>query len=310
MKLPVFKAIGMTFAFVAQHWLDLVKIMWLPMAVLFGVMVFFLPGYMQTTLSLMELGSQPDPEQALAAVSAMLPLMLLIMLVSIAVYLIVFAGILKLLIHGEKPSLPFYIGFGSDELRLLGTGALYVVIFIGLEIAVGLAAGLVGGLGMAVPGVGPIIAIVAACAALVVFTWVNLRLSLASPAAVGARAIGIGPSWKATRGNVWPLLGYWLIWILLLAVVEVILLLIIMPEYFQGMAAIFSASGSGSPAQVEEASRAMTEAAMAMYDLSSPLAIVRLVAGFLIGFVILAISVVSGGVAWRLITEESPEKHF
>ena len=39
-----------------------------------------------------------------------------------------------------------------------------------------------------------------------------LRLSLATPATIGQRTIGLGPSWNAAKGNVWRLLGYWLIW--------------------------------------------------------------------------------------------------
>jgi len=307
MKLPVFKAVGMTFAFVLAHWLDLLKIMWLPLVLVIGVSAFIAPSYMQSMMAVGG-GGATDPEAAMAAMSAALPMALLLFVVSIAAYLIIFAGILKLVIRGEKPSLPFYLGFGSDEWRLLGTWVLLMLIFIGVEIVAGIVGGLATGLAISVPGGGAYIAIAIGFVIFVALCWVGLRFSLATPAAIGAQTIGIGPSWNTSKGNVWALFFYWLIWGLIFFIVEVVLITILMPGYFQAMGDIFNSAGD--PERLQSASEAMTASAMAMYDFSSPLNIVKLAASALIGTFLFATFAVAGGVAWRLMTDSQPEKHF
>src|SRR5262249_53848690 len=169
-----------------------------------------MPGYMQTMTAVSE-GGAADPTQAMAAMSSALPTLLLISLTSIAAYMIIFAGILKLVIRGERPRLPFYLGFGADEWRLLGTWLLLILIFIGAYLLVGVVVALFGLLAVNLPGVGLIVAIVGMLAAFAAYFWLCLRFSLASPAAVGAQTIGVGPSWNTSKGNVWRLLAYWLI---------------------------------------------------------------------------------------------------
>jgi hypothetical protein len=228
--------------------------------------------------------------------------------VSIAAYLIIFAGILKLVIRGEKPSLPFYIGFGADEWRLLGTWVLLMLIFVGVEIVAGIVGGLAAGLAISIPGGGAFIALAVGLAVLVVVIWVGLRFSLATPAAIGAQTIGIGPSWNTSKGNVWALFFYWLIWGLIFFIVEIVLITILMPGYFQAIGDM--AGSAGDPERLQRASEAMTASAMEMYDLSSPLNIIKMVASALIGTFLFATVAVAGGVAWRLMTDQQPEKHF
>ncbi len=306
-KLPVFKAVGTTLAFVLEHWLDLLKIMWLPLVLVILLSAAVAPAYMQGVMAVGQSGGS-DPEQALAAMSATLPMALLLMLVSIAAYLIIFAGILKLVILGEKPSLPFYLGFGSDEWRLLGTWALQILIFIGAELVLTIAVTVAGAVAVNIPGAGVVILLVLSFAGLAAFIWLGLRLSLTTPAAIGAQTIGIGPSWNATKGNVWRLLGYWLILGLLFLAITIALMLIIMPGYFQGIADMIGSGGN--PDQLQRASREMTEAGLAIYDLSSPINIVRMVASNVVGMFVFATMAVAGGVAWRLMTDDHPEKHF
>lgn len=310
MKLPVLKAVGTTFAFTIEHALDLLKIVWLPLALLTAISAFVLPGYMQTMMGVADLGAQPSPEDAMRAMSAALPAAFAMMIAGVAVYMIIFAGILKLVIRGEKPSMPFYIGFGSDEWRLLGTWLLCFLIFIGVEILAAIVAGLAGGLAFGAGGAGIYIAFAVGIVVLVAIIWVCIRLSLATPAAVGAQTIGIGPAWNASKGNVWPLFFYWLIWGVIFVIVEIGLIAILMPGYFEAMGSVFSAAGTGSPENVQAASRAMNEQMLAMYDTSSPMALIRLAGSLVIGTVLIVLVAVAGGVAWRLMTDAQPEKHF
>jgi hypothetical protein len=165
-------------------------------------------------------------------------------------------------------------------------------------------------LAAAIPGVGVFAVILTVIAVCVVMIWVSLRLSLASAASVGAQTIGLGPSWNTSKGNAWSLFFYWLIWGVIFFVVELAMIAILMPGYFQAIGGIISAGGARSPEEIEAASRAMTEQMTAMYDMTSPMAIVRLAGSYLVGTILIVLVAVAGGVAWRLMTDDRPEKHF
>jgi hypothetical protein len=212
-------------------------------------------------------------------------------------------------VHGEKPKLPFYIGFGGDEFRLLGTWVLQFLIFIGAYLGILLITGAAGFLAMASPLLGGIAALIAALAGMVAFCWLMLRMSLATPATIGQRTIGLGPSWNAAKGNVWRLLGYWLIWGIIFILIEIVILAVMMPGYFEAMGEMTTAAGSGSTEAVEAATQKMNDVMMSMYA-GTPGSIATLVAGFVLGTAAIVLMAVAGGVAWRLMTETSPEKHF
>jgi hypothetical protein len=307
MKLPVFKAIGMTFAFVVSNWLDILKIVWLPIVLLIGAYALIMPGYMASFAGFMQTGSQPSPEEAAQIFGSVLPLAFGLLLVSMAFNMIVFAGILKLVIRGEKPSLPFYIGFGGDEWRLLATWVLVFLIFFGAQIAFALVTGVVT---FALGAAGAIVALVLMLVYFVGLIWMCVRLSLATAATVGASTIGIGPSWSASKGNAWRLFFYWFIWGIIFAILYVAIILILMPDYFTQLGQVMAAAQGGSVQEIEAASNAMTASAMSIYDFSSPAGIAALAIVTVLGVIGTAFWIVSGGVAWRLLTDDQPEKHF
>ncbi|HEV7694234.1 MAG TPA: hypothetical protein VGO52_25590 [Hyphomonadaceae bacterium] len=309
MKLPVFKAVAMTFAFLGAHLLDLVRIVWLPMALMLVLMAVVMPGYMQTIMGASTADPAAASEEAMAAFSASAPVLLLLFVVSIAFYLVLFAGVLKLVLHGENPKLPFYAGFGGDEFRLLGTWVLQLLIFIGAYIGIALVGGAAAFLAVSSPMLGGIAALVVIIVGMVAFCWLMLRLSLATPATIGQRTIGLGPSWNVAKGNVWRLLGYWLIWGIVFMVIEIVMIALLMPGYFEAMGDIFTAAGSGSPEGVEAATQKMNDAMMSMYA-GTPGSIASQAGGLILGTAAIVMMAVAGGVAWRLMTDTSPEKHF
>jgi len=314
MKLPVFKAVAMTFAFLAANALDLIKIVWAPVALFLVIMIVVMPGYMQAIMGASTSTFDPaDPAagsaEAMAAFSAAAPVFLLIFFASIAWYLVIFTGVLKLVIHGEKPKLPFYLGFGGDEFRLLGTWVLLFLVFVGVYIGIALLGAAAAFLAVSSPLLGGIAALIVFVVGMVALCWLMLRMSLATPASIGQRTIGLGPSWNAAKGNVWRLLGYWLIWGVIFIVIEIVMIAVLMPGYFEAMGAVFTAAGSGSTEGVTAATEEMNEAMMSMYA-GTPGSIATMAGGFILGTLALVIMAVAGGVAWRLMTETSPEKHF
>ncbi len=300
MKLPIGRAVSATFAFVLQNWLEILRIVWAPFAIFMTIWLIIGPRYMSLNTEMM-LVDPEDTEAVMTIIGQILPLMGLLLLLSFVFYAVLIAGILKLVIRGERPSMPFYLGFGADEWRLLGTWVLLFLIALGIQILAMVAAGVFGAVAAFVPGVGPLLAFAGGLAIFIAFIWGMLRLSLATPAAIGARRIGIGPSWAATKGNVWRLLGFWLVWVVLVLVLQIIAIAVVMPGYFGLMAA----STSQDPETARNATIAIAEQANVFAQLSSPLGIVRVLFGLLVGAAMFTFMVAASGVAWRYINGEA-----
>ena len=75
------------------------------------------------------------------------------------------------------------------------------------------------------------------------------------------------------------------------------------------MSEIFAAAGAGQMEETQAAVERMNQASLAMYD-GSLGAIGRYAAGAILGTMAIVVLAVAGGVAWRLMTDTSPEKHF
>jgi len=113
---------------------------------------------------------------------------------------------------GEKLRLPFYLGFGGAELRVLGTFILLMILLMLVDI--------VGNLGIAAlalagraagPETGKLIESLLTLAYTLFTLWLQLRLSLSLPAAVAERRIGLPVSWYKTKGNSLRLLLYYIL---------------------------------------------------------------------------------------------------
>lgn len=311
MKLPVFKAFGASFALVFGHYGEILKILWLPLVALMGLAVWLMQHmlvFSNRMLALSANGARPDPHAVLQQVVPMMSWAGLAFLAEIIFVPMMFAGILRFIIRGERAKGIFYLHYGADELRILITfilqsllvGALYVggAILLGLLVgglhAVSLSAAEIGG-----------------AAGGIVFTifmiWVALRLSLTLPAAVGARKIGIGPSWSATKGNVWRLLGYWILWGLVIGIVECLLITFLMPGYFEHLATLMQVIGShpGDHEAVQQAMLQWQQGFMTSFAGRLPLI---MGVGFVFALVIYPLFIASGGVAYRLMTEKKDEE--
>lgn len=248
MKLPVRKAIGATFAYFIAELATVIRIVWAPLLLMGVALAIATPRYLQAVLAISDLGPQPDPNDVLPLVGPMFASLGLMSLIFALGYPMIFSGVMRHVIRGEAPRLPFYLNFGADELRVLGTyilvglmtGLVYMVGAIGAA-AVSAIFGALGAItgAKALVGLGSLIIMVAFLGALL---WFVLRMSLALPAAIGARTIGIAISWEATKGNVLRLFGFWLFWISLLIIVETVLLLILSPDYLAQMGAMIAAS--------------------------------------------------------------------
>lgn len=303
MKLPVFRAIGATFAFAIQHWLDILKIVWLPVVLMFVFYVLVMPGYSSTMAELSALGPTSTPEEINQRMMAILPPALMLTGVMLAFNLIIFSGVLKLLVRGERPHLPFYFALGMDELRmvaawLISFGAL-IAVFAATFVLMQLGS-LLASMG---PGPGVLVNFLAIIGCMIVCFFLSLKLSLASPATIGTRKIGIIPSWTATEDNVGPLLGYWILWALMSIVLSVVLSPLLTPPGYGE--AVRDLMFSGTESEIEAAVKRLQEISMSMYKFSDVGNTIRLVATFLINIVIFVFMAIAGGVAWRYLTDKT-----
>ena len=206
------------------------------------------------------------------------------------------AGLLKLVIRGETPSQPFYLAFGLDELRLIGTwltlGLLLVaggfcIIVVSAALSV---APLVGGL---IGGLAPLVAMV----------WLLARLSLSGPATISEKKQGIAPSWRATQGiGALDILAYWSIWCLIGFLISWLMISALLPDYFSSLSAIFAAEPAQRPALAEA-----FEARMAGWlDTSRIDGIARVLGFAAFNLVWSSLSTIAGAVAWRMMVDNSP----
>jgi hypothetical protein len=207
-KLAPFRAIYETFSFTIRNWRTVFQITWLPLLLVSVPSAMISPYYLEALLNVSTAPNAGILNQAYMSIVIWGGLSFLLSVYSL---LLMSAGLLRFALRDQRPTSFFYLGFGTDELRLLGTWSLGYLILILIYLTtfglVALTSMLSYGLGVA----GGILTLVLAATILVGFVWICLRLSLSTPAAVIGKRIGLGLSWRATKYNTWPLLIYWII---------------------------------------------------------------------------------------------------
>ena len=306
MKLPVFTAFGASISYIAAHFLTLVRIAWLPALLMMAAMVYFMPSMLDAQISMAALEREGAVDQAavFAALGQSMKATGFVYLAAAIFYPMLFAGVLRHVMRGEAPRmLPFYLWFGADEFRVLIAYILLIVMFV--------IAGFAGVLGVMVAGLvttlvsqtaGGVLTLVLMLALMVAFIWFALRMSLILPATVADRAIGVGRSWQVTKGAVWSLFFYWILWGVVFFVLGGVYfgvgassLWALLPEMI--------AAGTDQAAMAEIEQR-MLQAQVDLYDMSKP--------GFwtynIATYVYLVLSTIfmaaAGGVAYRYLTGE------
>ncbi len=307
MKLPVVKAFSATFAFVFSHYADVLKVVLVPVAVLAGLGYWVNAKMVPLQMHAMQIDAHQDPIGRLQAMAPVFKWLALVFVAALILYPMIYSGLLRLVVRGQKPGF-IYLRFASDELRMLLTFVLVVLLFVAIAIGGAVVVALAGLTLSAVSKAAAGIAALVACLALVIFfIWVDLRLSLCFAATIGAEGIGIGPSWSATKGASWALFFYWLLWIVLIGVVAGVFFAVLYPEYFSGVLDLVRSvqMHRGDPEGVQN-----TMNQWQLHNLEAMASKAPLIAAgsFLYGIVIRPLIVVAGGVAYRLLTEGSVDE--
>jgi hypothetical protein len=312
MKLPVFRAIGATFGFLASRWLDILKIVWLPAALTCAVNLLIMPVYMnQVAAATLDGaaagGATGGPQQMIDQTLATLPILAVLAFASALVNALLFSGLMKLMIRNETPKLPVYFAAGADELRLLGSWGVMLLGAVGVALGVWAALWLSRLLASMGPGPGAIIGLVAACGVIGVGVWLAVRMSLVAPAVIAHRRLGIEPSWTITEENAWRLIGFWLLWIVPFFIIASLLTPVLSaPGYLEATRDIYAAARS--PARMQAAIQHAYEIQAAGYQLTNGGNIARMIASSLLGVGATTLLAIAGGAAWRLLTEEEADR--
>lgn len=304
MRFPVFKAFGASIAYIFAHFLTIIKILWLPMLALIAVQIFVMPSMMEAQLQLAAVEETADPSEVFALMGPMMKSVGILNLVALIAYPMMIAGLLRHVIRGDAPSLPFYIGFGADELRIilatilliLMTGIIYAGGFLAL-MAVGLAISAVAS------AIGGVIILVGAVVLIGALIWFMVRMSLVYAAGVGEKKIGIAETWNLTKGNFWGLFFYWFLWWIILVGVSIAFMAVVMPGYIPLMMEFVAASADvgADSSVVEDINRRLLEVQASMWDVSNPGAWLQMGVMYLFTMTSIAMWVVPGGVAYRYL---------
>lgn len=302
MKFPLIKSISASFVYFLSHFLTLVKVLWLPTLLMMAVTVYVMPSMMDAQVRLYESDEASDPMAAFQAMGPLMGSMGLFYLAMAIFYPMMIAGVLRHVVRGESPGLPFYLRFAGDELRILGAVIVLILLYAILYIAGFLAVMALGlGLSAVAPAIGGVVTFLLIIALVCVMIWFMVRLSIVFAAGVGARTLGVAVSWRTTKGAFWGLFAYWIFWF----VVTFLLALAYMAAVSAGYLALFQEmfGAAQDPAAIKEIERRMIEMQRDLWDLSKPGAWGYVVATYAYTLISTAIWSIAGGVAYRYLTD-------
>lgn len=167
------------------------------------------------------------PEEMLALLGALAPLMIVSMLYSLALYSVLLAAVNRMVLRPDD-SRSFYLRLGPDEWRQAGMLILTNLLLFGLYFAGALIYAVVLAIGVAaggaIAGLTALLGFVALACALI---YIIVRLSFASVITFDTGKISVLGSWAMTKGHVGALLGAYLLAVVMAVIVYLLIMVIV-----------------------------------------------------------------------------------
>jgi hypothetical protein len=192
---------------------------------------FFGPQFEALSNSMDSAATDGDTEAFAKVSGGMTVMMLWLLPYSLALSAIVLAAVNRLVLKPQDRGF-FYLGFGMAELRQVGVGVLTYLVAVGVMLVGALLTGFMGAMGGVTGGVLGLLSGLGTVGALI---FLLVRLSFASSATFEAGKIMFFRSMPLTQGSFWPLLGAYL-----LAIVMAIIVFLLMSAIIAGAAALIS----------------------------------------------------------------------
>ncbi len=173
----------------------------------------------QAIMDMQAASQSSDPEVAMRSLATLAPFYLVALVFTLLYYGVATAAVNRMVLRPEEDRNAF-IRLGGDEMRMILV--MVVLWLIGVAATVGavlltsILAGVAGAAGGAAAGV--IVGILAGLASVAAVLLVSIRLSLALPQSFATGKVNIFGSWALTKGRFWPILGAYLLAIILLIV--------------------------------------------------------------------------------------------
>ncbi|MDP2261346.1 MAG: hypothetical protein Q8J89_16685 [Caulobacter sp.] len=160
-----------------------------------------------------------DQEAAARSLLTLAPYYVVALLLTLLYYGVATAAVNRMVLRPDD-SRNAFIRLGGDEGRMVIVMVVQWLIGVGVVIAAMLLTGLLAGVASAAGGAvaGVIVGIVAGVAGVALALLVSVRLSLALSQTFATGRVNIFGSWALTKGNFWPILGAYLLAIILLIV--------------------------------------------------------------------------------------------
>lgn len=186
-------------------------------------------GFVTATEQLEQSGATPTMEDFAPLFQMMGLLFAVLMPVSLIASAMIYAAVARAVLRPGESAFG-YLRLGMDEVRVL---VVSVVLFLVFMVLMAVSSGLIGvAIGMTVAAEAPalwLLVVLLVLAAIALFAWLSVRLSLAIPITMAERRIAIFDSFGFTKGRFWPLLGMALLAWFLSMVVGLLGSLVAMP---------------------------------------------------------------------------------
>lgn len=234
MTLPSFKIARATYSFVWGNRLECLRILWLPLLLMF-LLAWIVWLHIVPFVNACVCGAAATSISGYSAVG--LALWMLLLFAGLTVLASVMcAGLWRLILRNVHVYAPFYLGFGSDELRLLALAGLKALLLLAWALVTAVVIGLVELVVSHFSGsFSPSAFLLTLLIALLVLGWIGTRLSLSGPATTKAQHVDISASWHVMAHNVTRIQRVAVLLMVPVAIVIFVLLLLLLFLLVRGL---------------------------------------------------------------------------